>query len=243
MLKKIKEKLHNRAYLKWTVTFLISVVFIVLASAYLTAGDGQALKRGLVAAAIYVFALAVVFTVWNLIEKNIAKKRGLEIEPLLGNMTLDILPRLYMPVIISDKNGRIIWFNQTLGTAYGSKNGLFGKNIEQICSCSFEEIMSPENKDEGVGVIAFNNFYKVRGYQVKTSDKEYCITVWNNQNKLNEAYKELKDENLFLDQMSVVSKKSSGRIRMEFKAFRKEQVDAITRRIQQINGVREVKKS
>ena len=65
----------------------------------------------------------------------------------------------------------------------------------------------------------------------------------NRKNITFDILKELKDENLFLDQMSVVSKQSSGRIRMEFKAFRKEQVDSITRRIQQISGVREVKKS
>ena len=65
----------------------------------------------------------------------------------------------------------------------------------------------------------------------------------NRKNITFDILKELKDENLFLDQMSVVSKNSTGRIRMEFKAFRKEQVDSITRRIQQISGVREVKKS
>ena len=69
------------------------------------------------------------------------------------------------------------------------------------------------------------------------------IETDNRKNITYDILKELKDEDLFLDQMSVVSKQSSGRIRMEFKAFRKNQVDSITRRIQQIEGVREVKKS
>ena len=55
--------------------------------------------------------------------------------------------------------------------------------------------------------------------------------------------KELKDADLFLDQMNVVSKQSSGRIRMKFKAFRKSQVEAVIQKIQKIEGVREVKKS
>ena len=65
----------------------------------------------------------------------------------------------------------------------------------------------------------------------------------NRKNITFDVLKVIKDENLFLDQMSVVSKQSSGRIRMEFKAFRKEQVDSVTYKIQQISGVREVKKS
>ena len=69
------------------------------------------------------------------------------------------------------------------------------------------------------------------------------IETDNRKNITYDILKELKDEDLFLDQMSVVSKQSFGRIRMEFKAFRKKQVDSITRRIQQIEGVREVKKS
>jgi GTP pyrophosphokinase len=69
------------------------------------------------------------------------------------------------------------------------------------------------------------------------------IETDNRKNITYDILKELKDEDLFLDQMSVVSKQSSGRIRMEFKAFQKNQVDSITRRIQQIEGVREVKKS
>ena len=53
----------------------------------------------------------------------------------------------------------------------------------------------------------------------------------------------LKDENLSLDRMSIASAQYTGRIRMEFKAFRKDQVDAIVTKIRQVEGVRGVEKA
>ena len=50
----------------------------------------------------------------------------------------------------------------------------------------------------------------------------------------------IKNANVFLDRMTVVSAKYSGRIRLVFKAFRKEQVDTIISKIHLISGVREV---
>ncbi|MCF0215117.1 MAG: bifunctional (p)ppGpp synthetase/guanosine-3',5'-bis(diphosphate) 3'-pyrophosphohydrolase [Fibrobacteraceae bacterium] len=68
------------------------------------------------------------------------------------------------------------------------------------------------------------------------------VVTDNRQNITLEILQELKVANVFLDRMSVASVKSSGRIRLEFKAFRKEQLDSITNKISQISGVREVKK-
>jgi c-di-AMP phosphodiesterase-like protein len=110
-------------------------------------------------------------------------------------MTLDVLPRLYMPVIISDMNGKIIWFNKAFCNVSGTKNAYFGKNIDQFCSNSLDEIIQAQNSEEGLDTVAFNRFYRVKAYAVKTSNKSYCITVWNNRDELNAAYDEMKNEN------------------------------------------------
>ena len=69
------------------------------------------------------------------------------------------------------------------------------------------------------------------------------IDTDNRKNITLDILQELKYSDLSLDRMSVASAQSSGRIRMEFKAFRKEQVDAIITKIKQISGVREVSKA
>lgn len=69
------------------------------------------------------------------------------------------------------------------------------------------------------------------------------IDTDNRKNITLDILQELKNSNLILERMSVASVQYSGRIRMEFKAFRKEQVDAAMAKIEQIKGVRKVTKA
>jgi GTP diphosphokinase / guanosine-3',5'-bis(diphosphate) 3'-diphosphatase len=69
------------------------------------------------------------------------------------------------------------------------------------------------------------------------------INTDNRQGITIEVLTTLSKSNAFLERMSVSSVKYSGRIRLVFKAFRKEQVDALMRDIGKIPGVREVIKS
>ncbi len=198
MLKNIKEKLHNKLFWKFTASVAVAVLYIIGFSLTVNAESANLFKKGVTASAAYIITLIVVFAVWDIIEKRIYRNRGVEIDPLLGNMTLDVLPKLYMPVIISDMNGKIIWFNKTFTTVSGSKSGYYGKNIDQICPNTIDDIINAEESEEGLSTVAFNQFYNVKAYPVKTSSNHYCITVWNNKNELNEAYKELKNENTLI---------------------------------------------
>lgn len=196
MLNKIKESLQNKMFIKRTVTVFVALCFMLGFSFWVNSSPRHFIKKGIIISLSYLVVLVAVFVIWSIIEKRVATKKGLEIEPLLGNMSLDVLPKLYMPVIISDTNGKMIWFNKAFITVSGSKNGYFGKNIDQICLNTLDDIIHAESSEDGLGTIAFNQFYKVKAYPVKTaSNKDYYITVWNNQNELNDAYRELKDEN------------------------------------------------
>ena len=67
-----------------------------------------------------------------------------------------------------------------------------------------------------------------------------------NDNRKNFTYdvlKVLKDENLFMDRISSVGVNYSGRIRLAFKAYRREQVESLIAHIKKIPGVRQVVKS
>ena len=195
MLEKLKEKLLNRLLIKHAVSIAVAVIYLLAFSLAASNKTGISFRHGVFFVGSYLVTLAIIFTVWNLIEKRILMTRGTEIEPLLGNLTLDVLPKLYMPVIISDLNGKIIWFNKAFISASGSNTGFFGKNIDQICSNSLDDIIHAEDSEEGLATTAFDRFYNVKSYPVKTTKQEYCITVWNNRTELNEAYRTLKDEN------------------------------------------------
>ena len=198
MLKKIKEYLQNKMLIRLGVAIILAVIFMIGFAVSVRNGGSGIIAKGIYTSLIYLASLGAIILAWSLIERRIRKKRGLEVEPMLSNMTIDILPRLYMPVIISDMNGKIIWFNKAFITLSGSKTAYFGKNIDQICLNSLDDVINAEEGEDGLGTIAFNQFFKVKAYPVRTSSKEYCITVWNNQNELNDAYRELRDENTII---------------------------------------------
>jgi GTP pyrophosphokinase len=53
---------------------------------------------------------------------------------------------------------------------------------------------------------------------------------------------ELTKANAFLERMSVVSNQTSGRIRIVFRIFRREQLESLIRNIESFDGVREIKR-
>lgn len=195
MIKKLKEKLNKKSFARHLTFALVSVLFFI-GYAIFTDNHNASLRGKIIfSLSVYVVVLIAVSVIWSAVEQKIAKKRGAEIEPILGNMTLDIMPRLYMPVIISDMAGKIIWFNKAFCTLSGSKNAYFGKYIDQICPITVQDILTAGDDSDGIETVAFDNFFKVKGYVVHTPTKTYCISVWNNQNALNSAYEKLKNEN------------------------------------------------
>ena len=194
MLNYLKEKLNNKTFLKSLVSTILAVLFIIGFAFSVRSDASHILRKGAATAIIYLVTLVALIIAWSIIEKRFFGNRG-EIDPLLGNMTLDVLPRLYMPVIISDMNGKIIWFNKAFCTVSGTKSGYFGKNINQFCPNTLDDILASQDNEEGLDTVAFEQFYRVKAYPVKTTNKSYCITVWNNRNELNDAYTKLEDEN------------------------------------------------
>ncbi len=195
MIKRLKEKFHKKTFVKHICLAFVSVLLFVTYALFMDKYEASLRGKIIFGASVYIVTLIAVSVLWSMIEQRIAKKRGVEIEPILGNMTLDIMPRLYMPVIISDMTGKIIWFNKAFCNLSGSKNAYFGKYIDQICKNTVQDILTADDDSEGIDTIAFDNFFKVKGYVVHTPTKSYCISVWNNQNELNSAYEKLKNEN------------------------------------------------
>jgi len=123
MLKNIIKKLHNKTTAKKIVSAVLAVAAIMALGASVKQNSSNVITKAAVISVVYIISLCLCAVLWHFIERKIAQKRGGEIDPLLGNMTLDILPRLNMPVIISDINGKIIWFNKAFTQLSGSKTG------------------------------------------------------------------------------------------------------------------------
>lgn len=195
MLKYLQEKLHNKSFWKRLIPVIVAVLFIAGYSLY-TRTKGGSIRGGIFASIAYLLTLITIYLVWYLVERKIFGTTHGEIDPLLENITLDILPKLYMPIIISDMSGKIIWFNKAFCTMSGTKNGYYGKNIDQVCRNSLDDIINAQENEDGLDTVAFDKFYRVKAYTMRTANnKNFCVTVWNSRNELNEAYNVIKDEN------------------------------------------------
>lgn len=128
----------------------------------------------------------------------------------------------------------------------------------------FASCCSPIPGEPIVGVLVPKRGIDVHNTNCKTlegfSSKQFLAVEWNAE--LSDSFKTnllintenrqgitidvltvLTKSNIFLEKMTVSSLKYSGRIRVVFKAFRKEQVDTIMKNIEKIPGVKEVIKS
>lgn len=123
------------------------------------------------------------------------------ISPILGNITLDFILKLYLPVVICDENGRIIWYNNAFTHAANPRDVLYAKHIDSICSVNMEQILaetnsSPEDNDQadGVEALAYDRIFRIKGYRITAQGKNYVITVWNERTELRRLAKRLADE-------------------------------------------------
>lgn len=193
VLNKINEVIRSRSFVKRAVTVFCAALFIISCSVYLGKNPEKAFGKGLVFIVLYFVLLIIIEFVWHFAERKIFRNRGGEIEPLLGSMAIQILPKLGSPVSICESDGRMVWTNKALLNASGMKSGFYGRNISELCSLTAEELIhSPE---DGLETVAFDRFYRIQAHVMKAAKKEYCITVWNDLTDLNNARVKLKDEN------------------------------------------------
>ncbi len=142
-----------------------------------------------------------------------------------------------MPLMIGQETSLMIHFASCCGPVPGDKivgvmRPKIGIEVHNVtCSCLKD---FPANQKIPVDWSADVS---------KPFTTHLTITADNRRNITLDVLQELKNANLILERLSVASVQYSGRIRMEFKAFRKEQVDSVMSRIRKISGVREVQKA
>ena len=123
------------------------------------------------------------------------------LSPILSNVTLDFILKLYLPVVICDENGRIIWYNNAFTKVSNPRDVLYAKHIDSVCSVTIGEILSstdtpPEDGDtvDGVEATAYDRVFRIKGYEITAQGKNYVITVWNERTEQKRLAKRLSDE-------------------------------------------------
>lgn len=126
-------------------------------------------------------------------------------EGILRSMTLDVIAKLYMPVLICDDAGKIIWYNKAFSQLYYTGEALYGRYLDQFCTADVGEILTSDRPD-GVEAGIFmsehdehpERFFAIKGYRFPAQGKSYVITFWSDRSELKLAYRKIEGESLIV---------------------------------------------
>lgn len=146
--------------------------------------DISPLESGIAVIVIYILASVAILT---------ARFRRMRIDtdeklaPALGNIMLDVVTKLHIPVLICDESGKIVWYNKTLSYASGRSESLYGTNISGLCSIPIEKIIEG-TEGGGVPLTIKDSFFSAKSYKIKTTKKSYWIITLTDNTELKKLY-------------------------------------------------------
>lgn len=73
---------------------------------------------------------------------------------IFGTISLDFIQKLYLPVLICDEKGKIVWYNTALSSKFKTRGVLYGKYIDNICNATIERIIKSDDDGAEVSFIS-----------------------------------------------------------------------------------------
>lgn len=196
---------HEKKPFKHSVRVILSVciaaVFFGIYALVVSYSNLNPLLVGGVMLICMLIAVFIALRLYSMLRFGAVMMNDEKLSPLLGNITLDFILKLYMPVVICDESGRIIWYNNAFTKSAKSREVLYAKYIDSIANVTTAEILddtttSPEEvkAHDGIETVAYDKVFRIKGYKMTSQGKDYVITVWNEQTELRQLAKRLADE-------------------------------------------------
>ncbi len=174
---------------------LPAVLCMAIFTAMTLLTDIHPAKLGMVTVAVYLIICAVGLSVYFLIGRRVQRFHAVDdsASDLECNLTLNFLSELYMPVVLINAQNKIIWYNQSFADKATARGTLYGKNFDDYCSISKEELLSNESM-KGQTVKAFGAYFNVKAYNLPFGGENMVLTTWNDCTELVLANKKIEDE-------------------------------------------------
>lgn len=111
----------------------------------------------------------------------------------LNTAMSDMIQKINIPFTVTDKNGKIIWYNDVMGNISGRRRHLYGVSISDICQLAPDELaknslsLKGENGVETLPTLqepAYstidigNKKFEVRSYEMKVVGKTYYLSAF-----------------------------------------------------------------
>jgi len=193
MRKKLKELITSTTFVRGSVNAALALAFMALYGFLCRYSSASPVWTGLLVGGMYLALTLLSAIMFRYLGMRVSLSLDSEIKPMLGNITLDLIIKLWMPVVICDDTGKIVWYNKAFTNLAGTKESFYGYNFEQFADLPISVVMADESPD-GIDIAAFDGYYRVKGYRFSTGTKSYNLTVWNDRTELSRAVKKLSDE-------------------------------------------------
>lgn len=121
----------------WGVLAILTMTAILYAKP-----KANILQVGVICAVSYVLAVyltGVTFRVFAFRTVSPAEEGEM---PFLNALDPDLIKRLFMPVVICDNDGQILWHNNAFAQLFRSGEILLGRNLSQYCTAELSDILS-----------------------------------------------------------------------------------------------------
>ncbi len=197
-------RLHLSA--RTVLNISLAVLFLVLMTVILHFSRMAPLTVGGVMTVCFLVAVLIGNRLYDFFRFRTAGPDDEKLSPVLGNITLDFILKLYLPVVICDESGRIVWYNNAFTKAANPREVLYAKYIDNVANVTIEQILADtvrpvqeleadEGFDaDGVEAIAYDRAFRIKGYRITSQGKNYVITVWNERTELRRLAARLADE-------------------------------------------------
>ncbi len=183
------------------LTALPAVLFFVLYAVIVSFSELNELAVGGLIIVCFLLAEFFVLKLYSFFSFRSIAPDDESISPILGNITLDFIVKLYLPIIICDESGRIIWYNNAFTEISNSREVLYSKYIDNIVDVTIDRILADTNASDdqtaavnGVEATAYDRVFRIKGYPIVSQGKTYIITLWNECTELRGLAKRLADE-------------------------------------------------
>lgn len=181
---------------------ILALGFVAVMINYL---EVPALKAALYGLGGYIGCVLIIVLV-SVIRSLLAKGKFDDIKSSnFGNISLDFIQKLYMPVIICDEKGKIAWYNPALAAKFRNRGMIYGKYIDTICDATIERIIK-ENDEEGAEVT-FNAasdassamlVYHAKGYEVLSRGRRYYMTIFSDFTTTKSLYTKIEEDDIIV---------------------------------------------
>ena len=108
----------------------------------------------------------------------------------LGQIMLEIVIKMRLPMVICDTGGKIIWRNRAFGEATESIGSVMGVELDTISSISLEEL----SEESGCDVELCDRCYRADAFAFKTDEKNYWFIVFSDRTEYNRLTEMVENE-------------------------------------------------